>query len=226
MYIESSGDVDLSSSLGPDSTYRKDPRAREWEALMDSYFVGGGWTLMSEIHSSDVEWNKSLGLRPAIPASVEFPASASAPLALELALGLSEASVPAALDCVGEAVTARSAANRRFMFSCQVKAECLADYKDKHDNIWVEVAGGLRAAGVHRLTTWQLPGTNRLGMLIETAGALALDKVCGTESAYQQDPVARQWEALMNSYFEGGSWTQMGEIHASDVEWNSSLDLL
>jgi len=29
---------------------------------MCSYFVGGDWTQMSEIHSSDIEWNNALGL--------------------------------------------------------------------------------------------------------------------------------------------------------------------
>ena len=35
----------------------------------------------------------------------------------------------------------------------------------------------------------------------------------------------QEWEELMCSYFEGGDWTQMSEIHSSDIEWNNALGL-
>ena len=57
MYIETNGDIDLGKATGPESAYRAShPKTTEWEELMCSYFVGGDWTQMSEIHSSlDVE---------------------------------------------------------------------------------------------------------------------------------------------------------------------------
>merc|ERR1711934_1197170 len=112
---------------------------------------------------------------------------------------------------------------RRHCFTVEVKPEHLEDYKKHHDNIWPEVAGGLRAAGIKQLTTFQLPGTNRLVMYIETDGDIGLAAATGPGSAYRQSsPRADEWEDLMCSFFEGGEWTQMSEIHSSDVEWNQS----
>ena len=37
------------------------PKCKEWEELMDADFHGG-WIEMERIHSSEKEWNKSLGL--------------------------------------------------------------------------------------------------------------------------------------------------------------------
>lgn len=67
---------------------------------------------------------------------------------------------------------------RAFSFLIQVKPDKLADYKRYHDAIFPEVsqrtgnakdlmqvAAGLRAAGLKQLTTFQLPGTNRLVMV-------------------------------------------------------------
>jgi len=113
----------------------------------------------------------------------------------------------------------------RYCFSTVVKADKIEAYKEHHDNIWPEVAGGLRKAGITQLTTWQIPGTNRLVMYITTAGNVDLAAATGPDSEYRKDPVAKKWEELMCSFFEGGEWAQLDEIHASDREWNSSLKL-
>ena len=113
----------------------------------------------------------------------------------------------------------------RHCFTTTVRPEKMDDYKKYHDNIWPEVAGGLRKAGITQLTTFQVPGTNRLVMYIETAGDVDLDAATGVDSDYQKDPRAREWEALMCSFFEEGKWTRLDEIHASDREWNTSLGL-
>ena len=55
MLISTSGSIDLGGAVGPGSTYRLEPRCTEWETLMDSFFVGGSWTQMAEIHADDVE---------------------------------------------------------------------------------------------------------------------------------------------------------------------------
>ena len=94
------------------------------------------------------------------------------------------------------------------------------------NSILPQVAGGLRAAGIRQLTTFQQPGTARLVMYIETDGDIDLGKATGPGSTYQtSNPRTAEWEALMCSYFVGGDWTQMSEIHSSDVEWNSALGL-
>ena len=107
-----------------------------------------------------------------------------------------------------------------------VKLDKLASYKQHHDTIWKEVAGGLRRAGIQQLTTWQLPGTNRLVMYITTSGVPDLGHAVGPGSTYREEPRCVEWEDLMDSFFEGGSWTLMSEIHSSDVEWNTSLSTL
>ena len=119
----------------------------------------------------------------------------------------------------------RAAAMRRWCFTVLVKPDKLAAYKQHHDEIWPEVAGGLRRAGLRALTTWQLPGTNRLVMYIETCGVASLDDAVGAGSEYRRCPRTAEWEDLMCSFFEGGDWTLMSEIHSSDREWNVSLGL-
>ena len=104
-----------------------------------------------------------------------------------------------------------------------VKLDKLASYKKHHDEIWAEVAGGLRRAGIQQLTTWQLPSTNRLVMYITTSGVPDLGPALGPGSKYREDPRCVEWEDLMDSFFEGGDWTLMSEIHSSDIEWNTSL---
>ena len=112
----------------------------------------------------------------------------------------------------------RSTKMRRFLFTVDVKPEHLVSYKMHHDNIWKEVAGGLRQAGIKRLTTWQLQATNRLAMLIGVSGTVDLGAAVGPGSVYLGDPRCEEWESLMNSYFIGGDWTELVEIHSDDCE--------
>ena len=51
-----------------------------------------------------------------------------------------------------------------------MKEDKLDLYKDHHDNIFPEVAAGLRKAGVKQLYIYRLPGTNQQVMYITTAG--------------------------------------------------------
>ena len=63
MYIETAGNIDLGRATGPGSIYRRNPRCKYWEELMDADFHGG-WTKCEEIHSSDKEWNDVRALLP------------------------------------------------------------------------------------------------------------------------------------------------------------------
>lgn len=56
----------------------------------------------------------------------------------------------------------------------------------------------------------------------ETAGPIVLSKATGPGSRYQENPKCKEWEELMNADFHGG-WTEMSEIHSSDVQWNTAL---
>ena len=78
-----------------------------------------------------------------------------------------------------------------------VKLDKLNSYKQHHDTIWKEVAGGLRRAGIQQLTTWQLPGTNRLVMYITTSGVPDLGPAVGPGSTYREEPRCVEWETLM-----------------------------
>ena len=112
----------------------------------------------------------------------------------------------------------------RSCFFTEVKAGKLAQYRHYHDNIYPEVARGLRAAGVTQLTIFLVPGTRKLVMYIHTAGDVDLSRATGPGSIYRQNPRCKYWEELMDADFHGG-WTKCEEIHSSDKEWNTALQL-
>jgi L-rhamnose mutarotase len=53
--------LDLERATGPGSAYRKNPICNKWEVDMETQYHNG-WLELEEIHSSNVEWNRSLGL--------------------------------------------------------------------------------------------------------------------------------------------------------------------
>ena len=55
------GPINLSKATGPGSKYRENLRCKEWEEMMDADFHGG-WTELSEVHSSEKQWNTALQL--------------------------------------------------------------------------------------------------------------------------------------------------------------------
>ncbi|CAK0910592.1 unnamed protein product [Prorocentrum cordatum] len=73
LQITTAGDIDLGAATGPGSHYRKDPRCKEWEELMDSDFHGG-WTECEEVRASDREWNTALGAQARARVGDELPA--------------------------------------------------------------------------------------------------------------------------------------------------------
>eukprot|EP00050_Salpingoeca_kvevrii_P004181 m.245512 g.245512 ORF g.245512 m.245512 type:complete len:118 (-) comp10958_c0_seq2:135-488(-) len=112
----------------------------------------------------------------------------------------------------------------RHCFFTEVKEGKIDEYINYHENIYPEVAAGLRVAGVTQLVIFRVPGTRRLIMTIETAGDIDLAKATGPGSNYRANPRANEWETLMDADFHGG-WTECEEIHASDVHWNKALKL-
>lgn len=53
--------LDLERATGPGSVYRENPICHKWEVDMETQYHNG-WIELEEIHSSSVEWNRSLGL--------------------------------------------------------------------------------------------------------------------------------------------------------------------
>jgi len=72
----------------------------------------------------------------------------------------------------------------------------------------------------------RLPGTNVIILSIEMAGCgtLDLERATGPSSAYRKNKTCDQWEVEMETQYHNG-WTELEEIHSSDVEWNQSLSL-
>jgi diketogulonate reductase-like aldo/keto reductase/L-rhamnose mutarotase len=112
----------------------------------------------------------------------------------------------------------------RHTFITTLREGKAAGYRDYHDNIYPEVAAGLRTAGVKQLNIYQQPGTNVLVMTIDTCGSIDLSAATGPGSRYRQNPRCREWEELMDGEFHNG-WTEMKEIHSSDLHWNRALGL-
>jgi L-rhamnose mutarotase len=111
----------------------------------------------------------------------------------------------------------------RYVFTTTVKPGKIDGYLHYHDNIWPEVAAGLRQAGLTELHIYRVPGTDRLIMVIETAG-VDLKEATGPGSLYRSDPVCERWESMMDADYHGG-WTEVVRVHSSDVEWNKALAL-
>lgn len=218
MYIEMAGNVDLGHATGPGSRYRQDSRCKEWEEMMDAEFHGG-WTTCDEIHASDMEWNLAVQ-RPTAKAA---PAKATKD-SPKAAKDSPSAAPPGGgrRKPLGEA--AADLRRRRKCLVTEVKEGKLEEYKNYHDNIWPEVAAGLRAAGIKQLIIFCVPGTRRLVMYIDLAGDIDFSTATGPGSRYRQNPKCKEWEELMDADFHGG-WTECAEIHSSDIEWNVALQL-
>jgi len=116
--------------------------------------------------------------------------------------------------------------NSRKVFYTTCREGMIEDYINRHNNIPPEVCAGLRTAGIMLLSINRLPGTNVIILSIEMAGCgtLDLERATGPSSAYRKNNICDQWEVEMETHYHNG-WTELEEIHSSDVEWNRSLNL-
>ena len=115
--------------------------------------------------------------------------------------------------------------NNRKVFYTTCREGMVDEYIQRHNDIPLEVCAGLRTAGVSFLSIHRLPGTSVLVLTIEKAGAnLDLEKSTGPGSAYRENPICQKWEVDMETQYHNG-WTELEEIHSSNVEWNRSLGL-
>ncbi len=116
--------------------------------------------------------------------------------------------------------------NTRKVFYTTCREGMVEEYIQRHNEIPPEVCAGLRTAGVSFLSIHRLPGTNVLVLTIDKAGSsLDLEKATGPGSAYRENPICQKWEVDMETQYHNG-WTEMAEIHSSNVEWNKSLGLI
>ena len=116
------------------------------------------------------------------------------------------------------------AAKTRHCFITEVKEGKIDEYINFHDNIWPEVCAGLRAAGLVSLHIYRVPGSRTLVLNIETAGPIDLAKATGPGSKYRENAHCKEWEEMMDADFHGG-WTELSEVHSSEKQWNSALQL-
>ncbi len=116
--------------------------------------------------------------------------------------------------------------NTRKVFYTTCREGMIEEYIKRHNEIPPEVCAGLRTAGVSFLSIHRLPGTNVLVLTIDKAGSsLDLEKATGPGSLYRKNPICHKWEVDMETQYHNG-WTEMEEIHSSNVEWNTSLGLI
>ena len=138
---------------------------------------------------STVGWTNSL-ISPPSPFSLPLPSTTTRHVQAECC-GNTEA--VSRLPSSGR--SARHRAMGRHCFTTTVKPGKLEEYIKMHDNIYPEVAAGLRACGVTQLTIFLQPGNPaRLIMYIETAGDIDLALATGPGSRYRLEPRCREWE--------------------------------
>ena len=88
----------------------------------------------------------------------------------------------------------------------------LAAYRDYHDNIWPEVADGLRGAGILQMRIWLLG--RQLFMVMDTTDDFDIERDFAEYEAGH--PKRAEWQRLMESFQEpvadvrpGEWWAQM-----------------
>jgi L-rhamnose mutarotase len=95
----------------------------------------------------------------------------------------------------------------------------LADYKQRHDEIWPEVKAALRDAGLTNISLWALPQDGRLFYYGEYVGAEPFEDAM---ARYAKAPRVAQWEELMHTYQRqllGGGGDGDGDGGGGDVWW-------
>ena len=127
---------------------------------------------------------------------------------------------------VAESKRKSAPGNARKVFHTTCREGMIEKYINRHNNIPPEVCAGLRIAGITYLSIKRLPETDILVLSMELVGCgqLDLEKATGPGSTYRKNNICCQWEIDMETQYHNG-WTELEEIHSSDVEWNQSLGL-
>ena len=106
----------------------------------------------------------------------------------------------------------------RYVNVAMLRPDKVEFYRHYHDNIYPEVAAGLRASGVTSLSIYQVPSTTQLVLILEAPDSVVLDTALGPGSVYRSNSRVKEWEEMMETEFHSG-WTRCEMIHSSDVNW-------
>jgi L-rhamnose mutarotase len=86
---------------------------------------------------------------------------------------------------------------QRVCFTLQVRADRLAEYRERHRAVWPEMCEALRAAGWSNYSLFLRPD----GLLV---GYLETEDFEGARRAMDATDVNGRWQAEMAPFFEGG----------------------
>ena len=85
---------------------------------------------------------------------------------------------------------------KRVGFILKVKQERIAEYKEKHKQVWPEMLGALRAAGWHNYSLYMREDGMLFGYF-ETPESLQ-----AAQAAMAETEVNSRWQDTMSPYFE------------------------
>jgi len=83
-------------------------------------------------------------------------------------------------------------------FTMQLRAGCADEYRRRHDALWPELAGLLRAAGIRDYSIFLDPGSGTLFAVLRRASTHGMD-------ALPDHPVMQRWWAYMADLMETDS---------------------
>ncbi len=86
--------------------------------------------------------------------------------------------------------------NQRICFLLQVKPERLAEYRERHKNVWPEMRAALSSAGWHNYSLFLRDDGLLIGYVETPDFAKALAGMAATE-------VNARWQAEMKDFFQG-----------------------
>jgi L-rhamnose mutarotase len=85
---------------------------------------------------------------------------------------------------------------QRVCFQLQVKPERMAEYRDRHADVWPEMREALAATGWRNYSLFLSPS----GMVI---GYLETDDFAAARRAMEETDVNARWQAEMREFFQG-----------------------
>ena len=83
----------------------------------------------------------------------------------------------------------------RVCFLLKVRAEKLAEYKERHAHVWPEMLDALRQTGWHNYSLFLRPD----GLLVGYVETEDFARAC---AAMKEHPVNERWQAEMSPFFE------------------------
>jgi len=97
---------------------------------------------------------------------------------------------------------------QKFCLALDLKEDpaLIAEYKTLHQNIWPEIAEGIKSTGISVLDIYCTG--NRLFMIIEADADFSFEK---KSKADAENPKVQEWENLMWKFQQALPWAKSGE---------------